>query len=89
MSLSLTGRWSRCAVPLRCATRYGAQGSGWLSDRGFRFAADAASLHPRLCSYRRCRGFASPTAMLLPPLSRLRFTHGYALTAAVAALLCG
>ncbi|MBR4675113.1 MAG: hypothetical protein IKP00_11665 [Victivallales bacterium] len=71
MTLSLTGRWPRCALPLRCATRHDAQGSGWSSDRGFRFAAVAASLHPRLYSYRRLRGFAPTTAMFLLPLSRL------------------
>ncbi|MBR4675013.1 MAG: hypothetical protein IKP00_11160 [Victivallales bacterium] len=60
MTLSLAGRWSRCALPLRCATRHGAQGSGGYLTVGF-----------------------------TSPLSRLRFTHGYALTAAVAALLCG
>ncbi|MBR4674553.1 MAG: hypothetical protein IKP00_08820 [Victivallales bacterium] len=79
MTLSLTGRWPGCAVPLRCATRQGARGLGWASDRGFRFVAIAASLHPRLCSCRRCRGFA-PT--------RLRFCHGYVPAAVVAALLC-
>ena len=58
ITLSLTGRWSRCALPLRCATRHGAQGSG-----GHLIV-----------------GFASP-------LSRLRFTHGYTLTAAYVASL--
>ena len=58
MTLSLTGRWPRCALPLRCATRHGAQGRG----------------SPLTV------GFASP-------LSRLRFTHGYTLTAAYAASL--
>ncbi|MBR4676186.1 MAG: hypothetical protein IKP00_17150 [Victivallales bacterium] len=58
-------------MPLRCATRHGAQGLEWASDRGFRFAAVAASLLPRLYSYRRCRGFAPATAMFLLPLSRL------------------
>ncbi|MBR4674966.1 MAG: hypothetical protein IKP00_10925 [Victivallales bacterium] len=71
MTLSLTGRWSKCALPLRCATRQDAQGSRWSSDRGLRFAAIAASLHPRLYSYRRLRGFALATAMFLLPLSRL------------------
>ncbi|MBR4674233.1 MAG: hypothetical protein IKP00_07195, partial [Victivallales bacterium] len=69
-------------APCRFAALRGTaqQGSGWSSDRGFRFAAIAASLHPRLCSDRRLRGFASPTAILLPPLSRLRFTHGMTLS---------
>ena len=32
------------------------RGQGWASDRGFRFAAVAAALHPRRCSCRRLRG---------------------------------
>ncbi|MBR4674144.1 MAG: hypothetical protein IKP00_06720 [Victivallales bacterium] len=102
MTLFLTGRWPGCALPLRCATRHGAQGLGGHLTVGFASplsrlrsthgyapaAAIAASLHPRLCSCRRYRGFAPPTAMLLPPLSRLRSTHGYAPAAAIAALLC-
>ncbi|MBR4673620.1 MAG: hypothetical protein IKP00_04075 [Victivallales bacterium] len=44
MTLYLTGRWPGCALPLRYATRHGAQGLGWSSDRGFRFAANAALL---------------------------------------------
>ncbi|MBR4674936.1 MAG: hypothetical protein IKP00_10770 [Victivallales bacterium] len=53
MTLSFIGRWLGCALPLRCATRQGALGLGWASDRGFRFAAVAALLYPRLCSCRR------------------------------------
>ena len=57
------------------------------STHGYALAAAyAASLYPQLCSCRRCRGFAPPTAMLLPP-PRLRSTHGYALAAAYAASL--
>ncbi|MBR4675280.1 MAG: hypothetical protein IKP00_12510 [Victivallales bacterium] len=35
MTLSLTGRWPRCALPLRCATRHGAQGRGSPLTVGF------------------------------------------------------
>ncbi|MBR4674016.1 MAG: hypothetical protein IKP00_06075 [Victivallales bacterium] len=43
MTLAFIGRWPKCALPLRCATRQGARRLRWASDRGFRFAAVAAS----------------------------------------------
>ena len=44
-----TSRQFFCAVPLRYAARR--KGVGVSAARGFRFAAFAASLYPRLCSF--------------------------------------